>query len=121
MTRHLETEGPETKKTIVLYPKKSSSSKGASLSGTRGKIPCRNRGKCTNPSCSFWHPPVCQNCKSESGYKKSSKCHFRHVEADEKPSKKSKKGGAKGSVALLNESAQLGCISRFLSEKICST
>ena len=31
-------------------------------------------------------------------------------EAEEKPSKKSKKGGAKGSVALLNESAQLGCV-----------
>ena len=37
---------------------------------------------------------------------------FRHVEAEEKPSKKSKKGGAKGSVALLKESAQLGCVSQ---------
>ena len=38
------------------------------------------------------------------------KCYFRHVEADEKPSKKSKKGGAKGSVALLKESIQLRCV-----------
>ena len=38
-------------------------------------------------------------------------CHFRHVEADEKPSKESKKGGAKGPVALLKESFQLGCVS----------
>ena len=38
-------------------------------------------------------------------------CHFRHVEADEKPSKESKKGGAKGPVALLKESIQLGCVS----------
>ena len=40
------------------------------------------------------------------------KCFFRHVEADEKPSKKSKKGGAEGSVALLTESTQLGCVSQ---------
>ena len=40
------------------------------------------------------------------------RCHFRHVEADGKPNKKSKKGGAKGSVALLEESRQLGCVSQ---------
>ena len=39
-------------------------------------------------------------------------CFFRHVEAEEQPSKKSKKGGAKGSVALLKESTQLGCVSQ---------
>ena len=37
---------------------------------------------------------------------------FRYVEAEEKPSNKSKKGGAKGSVALLKESTQLGCVSQ---------
>ena len=35
------------------------------------------------------------------------KCFFSHVEAEEKPSKKSKKGGAKGSVALLKGFTQL--------------
>ena len=39
-------------------------------------------------------------------------CCSRHFEAEEKPSKKSKKGGAKGSVALLMESLQLGCVSQ---------
>ena len=39
-------------------------------------------------------------------------CFFRDVEADEKPSKKSKKGVAKASVALLKESTQLGCVSQ---------
>ena len=49
-------------------------------------------------------------------------CHFRHVEADEKPSKESKKGGAKGPVALLKESVSTGlCVSRFSSEKVYST
>ena len=27
------------------------------------------RGTCTEPSCDFWHPPVCLNHKSESGCK----------------------------------------------------
>ena len=40
------------------------------------------------------------------------KCYFRHVEVEGKPSKKSKKGGAKGSVAILKESFQLGCVSQ---------
>ena len=55
---------------------------------------------------------MCQNYKSETGCKFGRTCFFRHVEADEKPSKKSKKCGAKGSVALLKESTQLGCVSQ---------
>ena len=45
------------------------------------------------------------------GCVRGDKCHFRHVEAEGKPNKKSKKGGAKGSVAILKESIQLGCVS----------
>ena len=74
-----------------------------------------------NPSCKFWHPPVCLNYRSEKGRVHGDKCHFRHVEAEGKPSNKSNKGGATGSVALLKESVQLGCISRFKSEKVFST
>ena len=71
-----------------------------------------SRGKCTYPSCNFWHPPVWLNYKSESGCANGDKCRSRHVEAEEKPSKESKKGGAKGSVALLKESISLGCVSQ---------
>ena len=39
----------------------------------------------------IWHPPVCQNYKSETGCINGRKCFFRHVEADEKPSPKPKK------------------------------
>ena len=60
----------------------------------------------------FGPPPVCQIYKSETGCKFGRACSFRHVEAEDKPSKKSKKGGAKGSVALLKESTQLGCVSQ---------
>ena len=73
------------------------------------EIPCRFKF-CTNPLCKFWHLPVCLNYKSEKGCAHGDKCHFRHVEAEGKPNKKkSKKSGAKGSVASLRESFQLGC------------
>ena len=78
-----------------------------------------------NPSCKFWHPPVCQNYKSEKGCLYGHKCHFRHVDAEGKPNRRSKKRGAKGSVPLLKESTQLGCVSQdsfprksFLREKL---
>ena len=41
---------------------------------------------------------MCQNYKSEKGCENGNKCHFRHVEAEGKLNKRSKKGGAKGSV-----------------------
>ena len=56
--------------------------------------------------------PVCQNYEPESGCICGRKCFFRHVEADERPSKKSKKGGANGSVALLKGVTQFGCVSQ---------
>ena len=49
---------------------------------------------------------------SEKGCIDGDKFHFRHVEAEGKPNKKSKKGGAKGSVAILKESIELGCVSQ---------
>ena len=64
------------------------------LQTRRSKIPCRYKN-CNNPSCCYWHPPVCHNYKSETGCTFGNKCSVRHVEADVKPSKKSKKGGAK--------------------------
>ena len=54
----------------------------------------------------------CLNYKSEKGSVYGDKCHFRHVEAEGKPRKRSKKGGAKGSVAMLKESTHLGCASQ---------
>ena len=53
-----------------------------------------------------------QNYNSEKGCVYGDKCHFRHVEAEGEPSKRSKKGGAKGSVAILKESIQLGFASQ---------
>ena len=76
----------------------------------KSEIPCRFRF-CTNPSCKLWHTPVCLNYKSEKGRAHGDKCHFRHVEAEGKPNKKSKKGGAKGSVAIKKASIQSSRVS----------
>ena len=87
--------------------------RGASPSGLKGRKPCHNflKGKCTKPPCDLWHPPVCLIHKSESGCKYGDKCKLLHIEAGGQPSKRPKKGGAKGSVALLKETCQLGCMS----------
>ena len=79
------------------------------LSGTRGKIPCRNIlwGKCTYPSLPCVSiTSLNQECKYDD------KSRFRHVEGDGQPIKKSNKGGVKGSVASLKESILLGCVSQ---------
>ena len=77
------------------YPRKVQAAEGRVFleqeAGFRAEI--SSGEKCTNPSCNFWHPPVCLNYKSESGCTFVEKCRFRHVEADGHPSKKSKKSG----------------------------
>ena len=90
---------------------KESGNRDECSSDQRSKIPCRHR-ICNNPSCGCWRPVVCPNYKSKNGCTFGNKCFFRHVEAEQKPSKESKKGGAKGSLASLKESTQLGCVSR---------
>ena len=84
----------------------------SSPSGKKGQRACKNylEGTCTNPSCDYWHPPVCQNYKTESGCNFGDKCPSRHTEVDRQPSKKSKKSGGKRSVASLTESKHLGCL-----------
>ena len=103
---------------LMAREKQTQKNQATEMIGKRSKIPCRYRN-CNNMSCSDWHPTYVKNHKSETGRKYGNKCYFRHGEADEKPSKKSKKGDAKGSVALL-KGLRYNCISRFLSEKICS-
>ena len=56
----------------------------------KSETPCRFKF-CKNPSWKFWHPPVCQNYKSEKGCIFGDKCHFRHVETEGKPNKNQRK------------------------------
>ena len=60
-----------------------------------GQAACKNylKGTFTNPSCNSWHPPECQNYKSESGCKFGDKCMFGHTEVEGQPNKKSQKSG----------------------------
>ena len=80
------------------------SGKKQESSRDKNETPCRFKF-CKNPSCGFWHPPACLNYSKVSAH--GDKYHFRHV--DGKTNKKSKKGGAKGSVAIVKECIQLGC------------
>ena len=69
---------------------------GHSPSGKRNQRPCKDdiSGKCTNPSCDFWHPYV-KNYKTQSGCRFGEKC--KHREVDSQPNKKPKKTGGKNS------------------------
>ena len=97
--------------------------RGESPSGRKGEKACKVTSKeiAQMASCDHRHPPVCQNYKSESGCKFSDTCLFSHTEADGQPSKKSKKSGGKGSVALLKECKQLGCVSQDTEPSMTST
>ena len=80
------------------------------------------KGESANPSIDYWHPPGCQNYKSESGCKFGAKCVCRHAEVDSQPDKKHKKSGVKGSVAFMKGVYTIAlCVSRFSSEKTYST
>ena len=57
-----------TESTIVLsWSKSADTAKGSgpkreSPSGRKGRKACKTflKGKCANPSCDYWHPPVCR-------------------------------------------------------------
>ena len=74
-------------------PKINDSPRGASPSGLKRRKPCKDflKGKCTEPSCDLWHPPVCMNYQSESGCNYGDRCHFRETEAGGQPSKSQNK------------------------------
>ena len=100
-------------------PCKGDSPRAKSPPGLKGKRACTNflKGKCTEPSCDYWHPPVCQNYKSESGCKYGDHCQVRHTEAGGQPSKKSKKSGEKDQLPHERRLFQLGCVSQDYPQK----
>ena len=87
---------------------KSSLGSGKKQGNSRDKSEIQCQFKfCKNPSCGFWHPPVCLNCKSEK---------LAHMATNtisdmltESPTRSRRKVGAKGSVATVKEYTQLGC------------
>ena len=54
---------------------KSSDEKDGKSFDKRNKIPCQCRN-CTNPSCGYRHPPVCQNYISQIGCRYGKACFF---------------------------------------------
>ena len=50
--------------------------------------------------CEKWHPPECLFYKSENGCRFGEKCSSAHRQADEQPTKRSKKNGDKSAVAF---------------------
>ena len=70
-----------------------------------------------NRPCDCRHPPVCRNYKSGNCCIHGSYCLYRHADGEETPSKKSKKEGTKGAVAILKEKKKVqGCVSQKYSD-----
>ena len=67
------------------------------------RLPCKDylKGTCTNPFCEKGHLPECLFYKSENGCRFGEKCYYAHRQVDEQPSKRSKRNGDKGAVAML--------------------
>ena len=73
--------------------------RGRSPSGKTNRQPCKNllKGTCTKLPCDYWHPPGCQFYQFESGCNFGTDCSFPHWKVEEQPSKRTRKGGDKGS------------------------
>ena len=72
-----------------------------------------------NPSCGFWHLPVCQNYKSKTGCTFGNKCYFRHVWGWGRAQPKVKEGWCERISCDIEGVHTTGlCISRLLSEKV---
>ena len=81
------------------------SPRGRSPSGRMSRWPCKDylRGTCTNSFCEKWHPPECLFYKSEDGCRFGEKRSYAHRQVDEQLSKRSKKNGDKGAVAMVKK------------------
>ena len=71
---------------------KSSTGSGNKEEGSfdKSEIPYRFKF-CKNPSCKFWHPPVCQNHKPEKGYVYGNKWNSDMLRQKESPIKGQRK------------------------------
>ena len=104
------------------HPHRRSGSKQESSDKMTVRFVCRKGNSVKTRHVSFGIFPCVKSTSLKEDAYMAINATFRHVEAEGKPSNKSKKGGAKGSVATMKESCTIGlCISRFLSKKICST
>ena len=75
--------------------------------------PIDSRAKTSSKvALNYRHPPECQFCKSESGWKSGKEFSFPHRKVEEQPNKKPKKGVDKSAVATVKDVQQLGFASQ---------
>ena len=101
----------QTDEREVKYTKTSGNKEENSSDKKRAKFH-DDTGFVKNRYVNFGTLPCVKTTSQKKGCTHGKKCFFRHFEAEEKPDRRSKKGGAKGKVSLLKESTQLGCTSQ---------
>ena len=84
------------------------SARGESPSGGLSRWPCKDflKGTCNNSLCEKWHPLECLFYRTKSRCRFEAKCSYAHRQADEQPTKRSKKNDDKGAVAMLKKGWQ---------------
>ena len=93
--------------------------RGVSPSGLKGPKPCKHflGGKCTEPSWDLWHPPRVPELQAwiqmQVWWQVPFQTHWGWCAAQQKVKAKWRKG----SVALLKEACQLGCVSQDSPQK----
>ena len=98
---------------------KNTSRKAPARPSGKGKQPsCYSylKGKCTKPSCDYWHPPECVKHKTNGGCKCGDNFAFLHSENGEAPSKKTKidSNANKATLASVRSFQKFGCVSQDL-------
>ena len=101
-----------------VHQKKTSREAPARPSGKEKQPSCCSylEGKCTKPSCDYWHPPECVKHKTNGGCKCGDNFAFLHSENSEAPSKKTKidSNADKATLANVRSFQKFGCVSQDL-------
>ena len=102
-------------------PSNESGNRDESSLDSRSKIPCRNRN-CNNPSCAFWHPPVCETASLRLDAHLATNAISDLLRQMRRPARRQRKVVRKDQLQCWRRSLYNGlCVSRFLSEEIYCT
>ena len=88
--------------------------KGTSPSGEFDEPSCCGylNGKCTNPSCDYWHPPECARIKTEEGSRFGENCafFFTQILKGQARNRTKDQKSEKATVAIVRSHQTLGCV-----------
>ena len=101
-------------------PSKETGNRDENSSDKRSTFPCRYRN-CNNPSCIYWHPPVCQTSSLRLDVNSATSAVFDTLRQMRSPAKVKERCCERISCFIEGVYTIRLCVSRFPSEQIYST